>query len=114
MIFADESEKVNPALAATGGVDREATDSSLSKRKKPSEAPKPLQYFHYAYHLIPPEEGDEETQADVVTFPTAAKVRFRKALNLNVPIRNLLTIMHPGKACNIYRFFIKFIDLVPF
>ncbi|XP_075256484.1 uncharacterized protein LOC142348835 isoform X2 [Convolutriloba macropyga] len=81
----DESEKVNPALAATGGVDREATDSSLSKRKKPSEAPKPLQYFHYAYHLIPPEEGDEETQADVVTFPTAAKVYGKGALGSENP-----------------------------
>ncbi|XP_063727081.1 uncharacterized protein LOC134854663 [Symsagittifera roscoffensis] len=67
----DESEKLNPLV----GVDREPTESSISnKKKKQAEAPKPIQYFHYAYHLIPPDDGEEETVADVVTFPTAAKV----------------------------------------
>ena len=70
-VFADESEKLNPLV----GVDREPTESSISnKKKKQAEAPKPIQYFHYAYHLIPPDDGEEETVADVVTFPTAAKV----------------------------------------
>ena len=81
VLFLDEADKLNPASQ----MEREPTESSFNKKKKPSEAPKPLQYFHYSYHLIPPEEGDEETQADVVTFPSAVKVYGKGAMSSENP-----------------------------
>ena len=83
VVLTEELERLNPTAAA--GIEREATDSSMNKRKKASEAPKPLQYFHYSYHLIPPEEGDEESAADVVTFSNAAKVYGKGAISSDNP-----------------------------